>query len=364
MADNKALHRAKRQKKDEFYTQLVDIENEMRHYKPHFKGKTIYCNCDDPWESNFFKFFAANFNSLKLKKLIATSYAGSPIAGTQLAFDDIGVENGRRAHKIEITEVSDHDGDQAVGLSDVEWLLKNKANTAVNLQGGGDFRSPECVALLEEADIVVTNPPFSLFREYFAQLIEHDKEFLILGSKNVITYKEVFPFIKDGRVWVGHTPMSKNLLFDIPPEVADDLVATKKEGSGYRIVYGRVMGRSASSWFTNLDHPKRHEPLPLWHKYNPDDYPHYDNYDAIDVSSLKGPRVYAVNRIPCDWDGVMGVPITFLDKHNPGQFEIVDANAIRVDDSVPLKAHGLIKDKESAIEGKPKYVRIAVRRIS
>lgn len=157
MADNTALHKAKRQKQDEFYTQLVDIANEMRHYKLHIEGKTVYCNCDDPSESNFFRYFAANFNSLKLKKLIATSYSGSPIAGTQLSFDDIGVENGRRAHKIEVTKVGDHDGDQAVGLSNVEWLLRNEANTAVNLEGGGDFRSPECVALLEEADIGEVN---------------------------------------------------------------------------------------------------------------------------------------------------------------------------------------------------------------
>lgn len=309
MSSNRTLHQARDRKRDEFYTQLVDIENEVRHYKPHFEGKVVYLNCDDPWESNFFRYFAANFNSLKLKKLIATSYAGSPIAGTQLSFDDIGVANGRKAHKIEITEVSDYDGDEAVGLSDVEWLLKNRANTATNLEEGGDFRSSECVALLEAADIVVTNPPFSLFREYVAQLVEHDKGFIILGSNNAITYKEIFPLLKDGSVWLG-VRNGGDKWFHVPDEYENTAAGHSRTEGGVK--YHKLRN---VNWFTNLDHPKRHEELPLFREYNPDDYPHYDNYDAINVDK--------VTDIPCDWDGVMGVPITFLDKNNPEQFEII-----------------------------------------
>ena len=313
MANNKALHRAKKAKQDEFYTQLVDIENELRHYKPHFEDKAVYCNCDDPWESNFFRYFAANFNSLKLKKLIATSYSGSPIAGTQLGFDDIGVENGRRAHRIVITEVGDYDGDAAVGLSDVEWLLKNRGNTAVNLEGGGDFRSGECVALLKEADIVVTNPPFSLFREYIAQLIEHGKDFLVVGDQNAITYKEIFPLIQTEKIWLGCDNYG-NKWFEVPDNYEID-----GENSRHRIENGvKYHSSGRIVWFTNLDHSKRHEELPLFREYDPDDYPHYDNYDAIEVGKVAD--------IPCDWEGVMGVPITFLDKHNPEQFEIVGAS--------------------------------------
>jgi len=319
VADNRQLYKAKQQKKDEFYTQLADIENELRHYKPHFNGKTVYCNCDDPYESNFFKYFASNFNALGLRRLLATSYAGSPVVGEQLSLDGIaglaGEGNGGTPHMIDIREVSDVDGDGAVALSDVEWLLRNDANTARRLKGDGDFRSPECVALLKQADVVVTNPPFSLFREYIAQLVEHGKQFLILGNKNSVTTKEVFPLICGGRLWMGHTPMGRDLLFDIPQELAETLVSTKKEGSGYKMVGGRVMGRSASCWFTNLDHSKRHEELILYREYTPEDYPQYDNFNAIEVGKTKD--------IPADWDGVMGVPITFLDKHNPDQFEIV-----------------------------------------
>ena len=309
MADNAALRSARAAKKDEFYTQFVDIENEMRHYKPHFGGKTVYCNCDDPWESNFFKYFAANFNHLGVKRLIATSYSGSPVAGTQLGFGDIGVENGRRAHKIEITEVGDHDGDQAVGLSDVEWLLRNRANTAANLEGGGDFRSPECLALLEQADIVVTNPPFSLFREYLSHLIEHGKKFLILGNQNAITYKEIFPLLKDGQVWLG-VNNGGDKWFQVPDGYENTAMGHSKTEGGVK--YHKLRN---VNWFTNLDHPKRHEEIPLWREYNPADYPRYDNYDAINVNKVAD--------IPRDWDGAMGVPITFLDKHNPEQFEVL-----------------------------------------
>lgn len=336
MTDNSALHKAKKQQKDEFYTQLVDIENELRHYKEHFKGKTVYCNCDDPYESNFFKYFAANFNHLGLNRLIATSYAGSPVAGTQLSFDDIGVGNGRKAHKIEISEVRDYDGDQAVGLSDVEWLLRNKANTAVDLEGGGDFRSDECISLLGEADIVVTNPPFSLFREFVAQLIEHGKQFLILGQQNAITYKEIYPLIKDGRMWLGHgnggtkwfrVPMDYDIKTESRKKVVDDI---------------KYLSMGSVCWFTNLTHAKRHEELILYKKYSPEEYPTYDNYDAINVDETKD--------IPVDWQGVVGVPITFLYKHNPDQFEIV---RFRKGED----------DRDLSVDGDPKYFRILIRRL-
>ena len=344
---NRTLHAAKRQKRDEFYTQRVDIENELQHYRQHFAGKTVYCNCDDPYESNFFKYFAANFNSLKLKQLIATSYSWSPIAGTQLWASDIGVDNGRRAHKIVITGVTDYDGDNAVGISDVEWLLRNDTNTAVNLDGSGDFRSDECVELLEEADIVVTNPPFSLFREYLAQLVKHGKQFLVLGDQNAITYKETFNLIGAGELWLG-VSNGGNKWFQVPDDYDIKTESRKKIENGVKYL---SMGRI--NWFTNLEHKKRHEELPLFRSYSPDAYPRYDNYDAINVDKVAD--------IPRDWPGVMGVPITFLDKWNPEQFEIVNANNLRNGDSVPFKAHGLIKDKDSAIGGKPTYVRVPIR---
>ena len=344
---NRTLHAAKRQKRDEFYTQRVDIENELTHYRKHFAGKTVYCNCDDPYESNFFKYFAANFNSLKLRKLIATSYSGSPIVGTQIRASDIGVNNGRTAHKIVITGVADHDGDDAVGLSDVEWLLRNDTNTVVNLDESGDYRSGECVGLLQEADIVVTNPPFSLFREYLALLVEHDRQFVILGSQNAITYKETFNLIREGKVWLG-VQNGGTKWFQVPDDYDIKTESRKKVENGIKYF---SMGNMA--WFTNLDHSRRHEILALFREYSPEAYPHYDNYDAINVDKVAD--------IPQDWPGVMGVPITFLDKWNPEQFEIVNANNLRNGDSVPFKAHGLIKDKDSAIGGKPTYVRVPIR---
>ena len=314
LSDNRYLRQARRQKHNEFYTQLVDIENELRHYKPQFVGKVVYCNCDDPYESNFFKFFAAKFNAWGLSKLIATCYTGSPISGEQLSLDHIdGIEShggqNSTAYKIEITSVTDLDGDGAVGLSDVKLLLEQNGNVVTPLAGNGDFRSPECVALLDDADIVVTNPPFSLFREYVAQLVEHEKQFLILGDQNAITYKEIFPLIKDSKLWLG-VDNGGTKWFRVPMDYNITTESRKKIVNGIKYF---SMGRI--NWFTNLDHPKRHEKLPLWKEYTPDEYPTYDNYDAINVDR--------VANIPDDWDGVMGVPITFLNKHNPDQFEIL-----------------------------------------
>ena len=215
--------KAKRNKADEFYTQMPDIEAELRHYKEHFRGKTVFCNCDDPYESNFFKYFAMNFNHLGLKKLIATSYVDSPVAYDQLSLfeiKDLEVKNNgtKPACKIEISEVRDENEDGAIGLGDVEYLLKNRKNTLTLLRGDGDFRSEECIEILKEVDIVVTNPPFSLFREYVAQLAEYEKNFIIIGSKNAITYKEVFKLIKDKKLWLGNGFRNGNAFFKIPPE--------------------------------------------------------------------------------------------------------------------------------------------------
>ena len=302
MSLNRNLQQAKSQKNDDFYTQLPDIENELKHYRQHFAGKVVYCNCDDPKISNFYKYFSLNFEALGLRKLITTCYKNQ--------YMDL---------------FSDHTSEKAIWLECNQGTCENGAYVPADpvvrhLGGDGDFRSPECVELLKRADIVVTNPPFSLFREYVAQLVQYGKKFLIIGNKNAITYKEVFPLIKDNRMWVGHTPMGKDLLFDLPEGIARELKATKKEGSSYRIIDGVVKGRSQSIWFTNLDHRKRHEDLILYKRYSPEEYLTYDNYDAINVDKTA--------EIPMDWDGAMGVPITFLDKHNPEQFEVLGFSSL------------------------------------
>jgi hypothetical protein len=306
---NKNLHSARAAKTDEFYTQLVDIEKELKHYKDQFRGKIVYCNCDDPYESNFFKYFASNFKALGLKKLITTSYSGSPIVGGQLPLFQVAGSKGKQPLKIEIKEVPDADEDGAINLDDVKYLLKRDKNTVTPLKGSGDFRSDECIELLKEADVVVTNPPFSLFREYVAQLMKYKKKFLILGDQNAITYKEIFGYIKENKLWLGYdnggtkwfqVPMD----YDIPTESRKKIVNGVKYFS-----MGRIL------WFTNLDTTKRHENLILYKKYNPKEYPKYKNYDAIEVSKVAD--------IPMDYDGVMGVPLTFIDKYNPEQFEVI-----------------------------------------
>ena len=308
MSKNKGLHEANRAKKDEFYTQLVDIERELSHYKEHFRGKIIFCNCDDPYESNFFKYFAMNFNFLELKKLIATCYNDSPVAGDELPlFFEESTGNQKKAYKIEISEVTDENGDGAIDLADVELLIRNRKNTLTILDGNGDFRSDECIALLKEADIVVTNPPFSLFREYVAQLVEYDKKFIIIGNQNAITYKEIFPLIKNNKMWLGFGFKGGAAHFVSPYE---DIATAANHKAGMIRVSG-VM------WFTNLDISKRHEQLALYKRYTPGDFPGYDNYNAINVDKTSD--------IPYDYDGVMGVPITFLDKYNPEDFIILGA---------------------------------------
>lgn len=319
---NKNLSQAKKAKNDEFYTQLTDIEKELAHYRKHFKGKVVLCNCDDPFESNFFKYFVLNFNRLGLKKLIATSYSGSPIAFRQLNLfdfkDGVAPDGRKRAYKAVVTVVHGKSASSGYGMDDIANLFVSGENTLELLEGDGDFRSPECLALLDEADIVVTNPPFSQFREYIAVLVAHEKKFIVIGNMNAITYKEIFPLLKDNKVWLGYKSLNQDMYFDVPDERKEWLLANKKEGSAYKIIDGVVMGRLAlACWFTNLDIKKRHEPLILYKRYkgHEDEYPHYDNYDAINVDK--------VSNIPEDYDGVMGVPISFLDKYCPEQFEIV-----------------------------------------
>lgn len=313
--NNVDLRKASKAKKDEFYTQIVDIEKELRHYKEQFRNKVVYCNCDDPFESNFFKYFAANFNFLGLKKLVTTSYMKSPIVGGQLSlFEMEGLKpSGKEPFKIEITEVPDFDGDGSISLADVEYLLKHNKNTATPLNGDGDFRSAECVELLKEADIVVTNPPFSLFREFLAQIMYHKKSFLVIGNINAITYKECFKYIARNEMWLGASIHSGDREFRVPLDYPLSAAGYRVDDDGNK--YIRVKG---VRWFTNLDYPNRHEDLVLYKKYTKSEYPKYSNYDAIEVSKTAD--------IPMDYEGEMGVPITFVDKYNPEQFEILDIN--------------------------------------
>lgn len=293
MAKNTNLGQAKKAKKDEFFTQLTDIEKELRHYKEHFRGKTVLCNCDDPRVSNFFRYFAHSFEHLGLKRLITTCYKHQDIE----LFG--GHSDGRAVYLI-------YDGDRnGNGVPDVDEIGIHQ------LEGDGDFRSPECIELLKQADIVVTNPPFSLFREYVAQLIEYEKKFLIIGNVNCITYKEIFPLVQNNEIWLGATIHSGDREFAVPNDYVLNAAGWRIDENGQK--YIRVKG---VRWFTNLDYRERHDPLILYKKYSATEFPRYDNYDAIEVSKTA--------EIPEDYTGVMGVPITFLDKYCPEQFEIID----------------------------------------
>lgn len=277
---NETLHRANQAKEDEFYTQIKDVEKELMHYKEQFKDKIVFCNCDDPVFSNFWRYFQLNFYYLGLKKLIATHY-----------------EEDKQSYKLEI-----------IGAVDKNEQFRIPDYVQTPLQQNGDFRSPECIEILKEADIVVTNPPFSLFREYVAQLIEYDKKFLIIGNQNAITYKEIFPLLKENKMWTGYH--CGDMEFKVPDHYPPRKSRFRIDENGQK---WRSMGNIC--WYTNLDTTKRHENLILYKSYNPTEYPKYDNYDAINVNK--------VDEIPCDYDGVMGVPVTFLDKYNPDQFEIM-----------------------------------------
>ena len=285
MAANRNLHAALKAKKDEFYTQLVDIENELKHYRDHFRGKVVYCNCDDPRVSNFFRYFSRNFDRLGLKKLITTCYKNQQA-------DMFSQNESERAIYLEYDGTRNEDGVPSVEEIGVH-----------HLQGDGDFRSEECIMLLKYADIVVTNPPFSLFREYVAQLIEYDKKFLIIGNMNATTYKEIFPLIQANRIWYGASIKSGDREFGVPKDYPLRAASNRVDEQGRKFV--RVKG---VRWFTNLDYEQRHEDLILYKRYSPDEYPKYDNYDAINVDKTKD--------IPMDWDGEMGVPISFMDKYS------------------------------------------------
>jgi len=328
---NKRLHEARGNKNDDFYTQLTDIEKELRYYKPYFKNKVVFCNCDDPRISNFFHYFSYNFKQFGLKKLITTCYKNQQ----RDLFSD---------YKSEKAIYLEYAGDKNNNnIPDLEKIgIKH-------LKGDGDFRSKECIELLKKADIVVTNPPFSLFREYVAQLIEYNKKFLILAQQNAITYKEIFDLIRKNKVWLG-VDNGGTKWFQVPDNYDISTESRKKIENGKKF-----FSMGSIVWFTNLDIKKRHEDLILYKTYkgHEKEYPNYDNYDAINVNK--------VTDIPIDYKGAMGVPITFLDKYNPEQFEILNSNDIRLNKNVPFKKHGLIKDKDGAIKGKPTYVRILIK---
>ena len=334
--ENKNLHLAKVAKNDEFYTQLTDISDELKYYRESFEGKVVLCNCDDSEKSEFTRYFILNFHALKLKKLICTFFDSS-LRNSAFAF----VYNGE-----------DLNGDGRISQADIDIIRQNKAFRNVmmddsgfdrdnptesnkkGLYGSGDFRSINAKSYLEMADIVVTNPPFSLFRDYVAQLMEYNKKFLIVGNKNAITYKEIFPYIMENKLWMGMTSPNE-----------------------FRTPSGEITKQVAGlcRWFTNLPNQKRTEPMELWKEYKPEVYPKYDNYDAINVD-----KTYM---IPKDYDGVMGVPISFLDKYCPTQFRIVDARTIALKDKLKDKKTYLIKDGDSSINGNPIYARITIQRI-
>lgn len=311
---NSNLTSAKKAKNDEFYTQMSDIAKELNHYRDHLKDKVILCNCDDPFESNFFRFFAENFNALGIKRLIATSYKPSPIANTQLGLfgDDKTLEPKKGRPKVTanvfiVSEVRDINGDGAIDRRDIAEKLKaNKNNEWRPLEGDGDFRSAECVEFLKQADIVITNPPFSLFYDYVRQLVDYKKQFLIIGGLNSITYKDIFKLIKENKIWLGYNNGAKT--YQVPEYYEQKNTFLGADGKRYA-----QMGNTG--WYTNLDTKKRHEEIPLYKTYTPEAYPTYDNYDAIEVDKA--------NEIPKDYDGMMGVPVTFLVKYNPNQFEIL-----------------------------------------
>lgn len=320
---NKQLHRAKKGKNDEFYTQLSVIESELSHYKDYFKGKTVLCNCDDPRVSNFFKYFALNFEYFGLKRIITTCYKNK--------CPDLFSQNTAEQAVYLI-----YDGNNGASMPNLDKV------DVKPLRGNGDFRSRECIELLKQSDIVVTNPPFSLFREYVAQLMAYHKKFLIIGNLNAITYKEIFPLIKENKIWLGLSIHSGDREFGVPESYPLDAAGWRIDENGNR--YIRVKG---VRWFTNMEHPKRHEELIIYKRYVPEEYPEYDNYNAINVEKTKD--------IPCDYNGVMGVPITFLDKYCPEQFEIV---AQMANTNIDEFNYGY-----PFINGERKYARILIRKL-
>ncbi len=349
---NAALNHAFIVKKDEFYTQYEDIAREMVKHREQLKGKTILCNCDDPFESAFFRFFVLHFDKLRLAGLTSTCYASSPIAGREYP-----LEGASGAYKAVVTEVPDEPLLRPDGSLDLEAVFAMSGNCLERLAGDGDFRSDECESLLDEADIVVTNPPFSLFREYIGLLVRRKKDFIILGNMNAATYREVFPLFRDNQVWYGESIRSGDRKFYVPDSYPLTAAGCGIDEKGRRFI--RVKG---VRWFTNLDISKRHEPIVLTRHYSPKEYPRYENYDAIEVGRTQD--------IPLDYDGVMGVPITFLDKYSQDQFEIVmlaNGNA-RTNVSpetlaeVGYRQHSQDKGGVGIINGQRVYARILIRR--
>lgn len=337
---NKNLSKARNRKNDEFYTRLEDITSEMKHYKQHFSGKVIYCPCDKLFNvgrSNFGRYFLGKFHSLGIKKLICTQYNpnGFGIA-TEYDFEKCGIEweyNGEKA-----------DGD-FIDESEIDTYF---------LKGDGSFDSPECREIMKNCDIVITNPPFSLFRKFIAQIMEFNKKFIILGNMNALTYKEVFPLIKENKIWLGYRNLGSDMFFEITDEYKKVIVKEKKEGSGWKEIDGEIMGRVANAcWYTNLEHTKRKEKIYLEKTYNPTDYPKYDNYDAINVNRIED--------IPKDYDGIMGVPITYLGKYNPNQFEIVGIMSGAKGKTFTNGDDGRAK---FYLNGKGVYARILIRKIT
>lgn len=316
-AKNKNLHKAKDSKKDEFYTQLSDIEKELRHYKDHFKDKVVFCNCDDPRVSNFFHYFSYNFENLGLKKLITTCYKSQD----RDLFSEKKSENA-----IFLEYTGDKNGNRVPDAEEIGIIY---------LKGDGDFRSQESIELLKQADIVVTNPPFSLFREYVSQLVEFDKKFLIIGNLNSVTYKDIFKLVQEDKIWFGHSIHSGDREFQVPEDYPLNSASSRIDEDGNKFI--RVKG---VRWFTNLDYNERHEDLELYKTYKTEEFPTYDNYDAINVDKTK--------EIPVDYKGHIGVPITFLDKYNPEQFELV-------------KFRKGNDEKDLSINGKCPYFRIIIK---
>lgn len=349
---NAKLNGAFLAKKDEFYTQYEDVEKELVHYPGQFSGKRVLCNCDDPFESAFFRYFLRNFESLGLVSLTSTCYASSPLAGGEYP-----LEGGRRSYTAVVTRVPEGEIVFPDGSLDLESVFALEGNSISIMRGDGDFRSEECIALLDRADVVVTNPPFSLFREYIAQLVERHKEFLILGNMNAATYREVFPLFRDNKVWYGESIRSGDRKFHVPDSYPLNASNCGIDPSGRR--YIRVKG---VRWFTNLNNSRRHEKIEVTKRFRPEEYPIYQNYSAIEVSRTMD--------IPMDFNGIMGVPITFLDKYNPSQFEILMlANGNARTNVAPetlaavgYRPHPDDRGGVGMIDGQRSYARILIRR--
>jgi len=349
---NAKLNHAFIVKKDEFYTQYEDVEKEMLHHRKQLKGKSILCNCDDPFESAFFHYFTVNFNNLELASLTSTCYAESSLAGKEYP-----LESGAGAYTAVVTEAPDETIVRPDGSLDLESLFSMPGNYLAHLAGDGDFRADECIDLLRKADIVVTNPPFSLFREYMNLLKSHNKDFIVLGNMNATTTKEIFPLFRDNKVWYGESIRSGDRKFFVPDSYPLNAAGCGIDENGRSFI--RVTG---VRWFTNLETSRRHGSLELTSLYSPDEYPHYENYNAIEVGRTQN--------IPIDYDGVMGVPITFLDKYSPEQFEIImlaNGNArsnvsSKILSEVKYRRHAEDKGGVGIINGRRVYARILIRR--